>query len=52
MCLLYAFCRNTESSTWILMTEVVTEQPKRLAEECKTIAIRDGDFLVSDVGET
>ncbi|KAK0215408.1 beta-lactamase superfamily domain-containing protein [Armillaria fumosa] len=38
--------------TWILTTEEVTEPPKRLAEECKKIGIEEGDFLVSDIGET
>ncbi len=38
--------------TWILTTEEVTEPPKRLAEECKKIGIDNGDFLVSDIGET
>ncbi|KAK0430463.1 hypothetical protein EV421DRAFT_1841015 [Armillaria borealis] len=40
------------SSTWILTTEEVTEPPKRLAEEYKKIGIDDGDFPVSDIGET
>ncbi|KAK0215407.1 hypothetical protein IW262DRAFT_1299675 [Armillaria fumosa] len=38
--------------TWILTTEEVTEPPKRLAEECQKNGINDGDFLVSDIGET
>ncbi|KAG7440705.1 Metallo-hydrolase/oxidoreductase [Guyanagaster necrorhizus] len=38
--------------TWMLTTEEVTEPPRKLAEECKKIGIPDGDFLVSDVGET
>ncbi len=28
------------------------EPPKRLAEECTKVGISDGDFLLSDVGET
>ncbi len=40
------------SRTWILTTEEVTEPPKKLAEECKKIGIEEGDFLVSDIGET
>ncbi|KAK0191843.1 beta-lactamase superfamily domain-containing protein [Armillaria mellea] len=38
--------------TWILMTEEVMEPPKKLAEECKKIGIEEGDFLISDIGET
>ncbi|KAK0477814.1 hypothetical protein IW261DRAFT_1565598 [Armillaria novae-zelandiae] len=30
----------------------VTDPAKRLAEECKEIGIDDGDFLVSNIGET
>ncbi|PBK79311.1 N-acyl-phosphatidylethanolamine-hydrolyzing phospholipase D [Armillaria gallica] len=38
--------------TWVLTTEEIMEPPKRLAEECTKIGISDGDFLLSDVGET
>ncbi|KAK0229634.1 hypothetical protein EDD85DRAFT_973434 [Armillaria nabsnona] len=38
--------------TWILTKEEVTAPPKRLAGESKKIGIGEGDFLVSDAGET
>ncbi|PFH48259.1 hypothetical protein AMATHDRAFT_65916 [Amanita thiersii Skay4041] len=38
--------------TWILTTEDVDEPPRKLAEECKKIGIKNGDFGVCDIGET
>ncbi|KAK0477826.1 hypothetical protein IW261DRAFT_252647 [Armillaria novae-zelandiae] len=40
------------SGALILTMEEVTEPPMRLAEECRKIGIQDGDFLISDIGET
>ncbi|PBK90602.1 hypothetical protein ARMGADRAFT_1032588 [Armillaria gallica] len=36
---------------WTLMMEEVTQSPNRLAEERQKIAINDGDFLISRIGD-
>ncbi|GAA5879265.1 hypothetical protein JCM3774_006419, partial [Rhodotorula dairenensis] len=39
-------------ATWRLTSEEMTEPPKRLRAACRKLGIADGDFGVTDIGET